>query len=303
MGKLNLAIPSSYGELYEWESDGTPVDIISGGTYYKWPTMTVGLETGGDFVVGSGITDDLTIGTKGGGIYRCSYSVGFSGFAGTELRWGLFVNDIRQDKFTFLRNMPGAPHIAPSSLTVNIGTINSGDISSVARAEGDDLIIDEDNTSTPGFDIEFTFTNINSPPHHIHFYGYYTGSAAHDVEAKLWNYNTSSWDDLRADLRDFPDDTNYYLREFGVEGIPSDYLSSGKEVKFQIYHTTGGSPGHEMLIAKLALHQRDSDLMAATDGILSLVPGDRIDLRVTSEEDGAIVTVYNANVAISRIGK
>ena len=292
----------SHGELYEWNTAGSEIVIASAGTFYQWVTSTVGLTSGVGFVVGSASTDNLIIGASGDGDYKCSYSAGFSASSGSQLKFGIFKNGTRQDNLSFLRNMPEAATMSPSSYILNAGTLNTGTIASVERADGDDLIFDETNGATPGFDVEYVFTDVGSPPHHFHFLGWYTGSAGHDVEAKIWNYDTSAWDDLRAATRDFPEDTTYYTREFGVGGTPSDYISSGT-VKFQIYHTSTGSPGHQIRTGKLELHQQDSDLMVADNGLISLVSTDTIDLRVTGSESGQIVTIYNAGIELDRIRK
>lgn len=186
MGKLNLAIASSYGELYEQNPSGTEIDIVSAGTYYKWPGATVGREKGTGYVVGSAANDNMTIGAKGLGEYGIDYSIAFAAMAGSQIKFAIFKNDIRIEKSTFLRNMPGAGHCHPSATDIKIGTIDSGSIEDQEHRDGDKLIIAEDGGDT-GFIVQWTFSNIDGADK-FYFWGSYRGASGHEVEIQERNF-------------------------------------------------------------------------------------------------------------------
>ena len=82
---------------------------------------------------------------------------------------------------------------APTSFSVEIGVLDSGNIDSIlTEFDGDFLAISEV-AGVPGYDIRINFTGVNVPIYSITMNEQYAGANNHEVCISLWNYTSSSW--------------------------------------------------------------------------------------------------------------
>lgn len=171
----------------------------------------------------------------------------FLGFLG-DFKWGG-----SPDKTNFLRGdgtwatTPGE-FIVPSSINKVAGGTATGSVTDVQTLlDGNSYQVVEA-AATPGFDIEFTFTNINSIAGFVSHIWYDGGAAGHDVTLRLYN-DTDTQDDPFLVI---PSSGLYAYR---TVLIPDDskYINSSNEVDVVLYHDSGGSVAHDVYIDYIAL--------------------------------------------------
>lgn len=139
-----------------------------------------------------------------------------------------------------------------SGITLNTGTLDSGAVADTQTANGDYYVVNEI-ASTPGFDIEFDFATATTEQDIVRFWGRYAGGNNHEVEAQIYNWETTSWDDLRASTLDIPDTTEDIYKEWLISGTKSDYAHATNGHKIRFYHTSAGTAAHDMLIDKICI--------------------------------------------------
>ena len=81
----------------------------------------------------------------------------------------------------------------PDTLTVTVGTIQSGDVTTLAASDGVLLDIKEDN-ATPGMDVILDF-NTEGKPELLEIGVRYKGETS--IALQAWNYTTAAWDVLQ----------------------------------------------------------------------------------------------------------
>lgn len=299
---LDLKAPiDSSGELYEYNQNGSIITVAAAETFYKWLTAVVGLTSGGDYLTGSDVNDNLVVGAQGAGKYAVDFDCAFSAKTGTMNKIAVFKSGIRQDNLTSLRKMPAGGELYPSSISVTAGTLAQGSVSDLQNADGVYIQIQESNTTPKGIDIELTWTGI-ADFQKLRFLGRQDGAASCLMKFQLWNYNTSAWENMTASAQDLFSATTSadYIREFETANM-QNYISGG-QVKARIHHAgTTYSTGHYLWVDKIALIKRDSDLLASGSGILNLAAGDTLDLRGTSDTAGTEIKIYSMNLRIERI--
>lgn len=143
----------------------------------------------------------------------------------------------------------------PDSVTLNVGSLISGDIDSVkVLSDADEYIVDEV-AATPGLDFEFDFSGVMAYNQVWIHVKYLPGSTYVNVD--FWNYTTSAWNTKTAIY------TTSDL-QFIIILVPdtTDYLSGGA-VKISFYNPNLGVITNEIAIDYLAVVQ--GGLGAATD--------------------------------------
>jgi hypothetical protein len=88
----------------------------------------------------------------------------------------------------------------------------------------------------------------------IVFEGYYSGNPAHDKKFRIWNYQTSNWDNVTIDADDLPSGVSDVVDRFPFPGTKSDYVS-GSQVQAKIIHTSNGSAGHTLNVDEIFLDE------------------------------------------------
>jgi hypothetical protein len=139
----------------------------------------------------------------------------------------------------------------PSSITLNTGTYVSGSVSDVQTMfDGNTYHVDEV-TGAPGFDIEFNFTGIDRNPRYVVSRWIYDGSSTHYVTIDIYNYTSTSWDQIRM----FKTSEAYYssLTMYLPTNVNGDYVDGSGNAKIRFYHHTSGNASHDILIDYVGL--------------------------------------------------
>ena len=94
---------------------------------------------------------------------------------------------------------------------------------------------------------------------------------------------------MRSEIKDFPDSAGtdpfrYYDREFEVPTPISSYVdTSTREAKTRIDHTSAGSPGHQLRIDKVQLHDSHNSAAISFNRVLPLSDGSTISVKIKSD--------------------
>ncbi|MCK5605600.1 hypothetical protein KAR91_27145 [Candidatus Pacearchaeota archaeon] len=138
----------------------------------------------------------------------------------------------------------------PSSVTLNTGTSASSVSDAQVMFDGNTYDIAEV-TGVPGYDVEFNFTNVDRVPVFIIARWRYDGSATHWVTVDIYNYNTVSWDTLRA----FSDSSNYFdsMTMYIPRASNGDYVDGSGNSKIRFYHQSSGNAAHDIHIDYVGL--------------------------------------------------
>ncbi|HBX52099.1 MAG: hypothetical protein A2275_04715 [Bacteroidetes bacterium RIFOXYA12_FULL_35_11] len=296
---LSDNIPS-YGELYE--NGSSTLTVTTAGTYYQWINATLGITKGAGYVVGSVATDNLTIGASGGGIYRVDANSSLKSNDGRCNKMVLFKNGIAQENLFCRQTTPSGIIIPSESVNLVGGTLISGTISDIETADGINYIVQEGNSGS-GYDIQFTFTDLEKQANVLLFNGYNLGSNGHEVELQVYNITTSAWDNILASTKDIPNTTSDIFREFTIQGNLANYYNASNQMIVRIYQTGSGSSTHYMYIDKFLLTADEGTVNVKISGLLSLAPGDVVDLRLTCNIVGTVYNMLYTNLNIFRIDK
>jgi hypothetical protein len=138
----------------------------------------------------------------------------------------------------------------PSSITVNASDGTTGSVSDVQTMFDGNVFQIEELAATPGYDVEFVFSNVDKYPTMAVTRWLYSGSATHDITWDIWNYNTSAWDTLRAfqDSRTFEASMTMYI----PRNSNGNYVSSGA-AKVRVYHRSAGNAAHNIKVDYVGL--------------------------------------------------
>lgn len=136
------------------------------------------------------------------------------------------------------------PWNLPSSVSVSVGSIDSGTVDDTHSDNGVELVINETN-GTPGFTFDLVFGEENSASTttlDVNIYGYYDGNPAHNVKLQQYNYNTTSWTNVTADANDFPAAGAEQTYQFSL--IDDANYQSGGQLQLRFNHTSAGNQIH-----------------------------------------------------------
>ena len=134
----------------------------------------------------------------------------------------------------------------PDTVTLNTGSNTAGDVDSVKIMNDSDTYDVDEVTGVPGFDIEFTFSDVVDFTR-IWLHVLYNGSTSHVVNVQLYNYDTTSWDTITS----FTDQTVMTWIDRLVTD-DTDYIDSGA-VKLRLYHVTSGNAAHDISVDYVAI--------------------------------------------------
>lgn len=135
------------------------------------------------------------------------------------------------------------------------GTITAGDVTSTQYIDGQYLTVQEAGNVDGKFTVDFTFTGITDGLGRLVFNGRYVGNTAHEVEVLIWNYNTSTWDNINATTKDIPHSTTDATYRFNYPTDTTNYVSNG-EAQVRIYHTSNSVSSHYLYVDRLLLIEK-----------------------------------------------
>lgn len=181
---------NSYASLYEYTPAGSITSITTGGVYVKWVHSVAGEVKGAPFITSSISTDSITIGASGAGIYDTFLSASVSGEAGMAISLAIFVDGVREDKLTRTVRLGGGHKHFPDIADLKLGTLNSGDVTTMQSQDATYYDIQEVAIPT-GFIIDLTFHDMVAP-RIINTAGRYTGTSGHEVEIQIYDADTGA---------------------------------------------------------------------------------------------------------------
>lgn len=299
----NGRILTSFGSLFE-NGAGTPVVIGTPGTFEKWTGATVGNQSGGNMVVGSAASDDMTIGKYGDGDYKGSYHASIQIEHNQCLIAALFKNGVKIDESESRETSSGSPKIFADTITLNKGTLNGGTVANTRLQDG--IFYDVQETSgAPGFQYDIKFTDAEKLAEIFEaIYTYNIASTAHTVKGLVFNRDTTTWVNITGEVTDFPESLGVqFKKRFTLPGTLADYYNAAGEILIRVDHTSPGNTGHQFLGDEYAMVR--SNTMLELSGTFSqpLVETDVIDLRFTCPINAKTVTTKTVNVNINRVNK
>lgn len=145
-----------------------------------------------------------------------------------------------------------------NNVSIQVGTLDSGNIVSVQEIDGNSLNISEV-TGTPGYDVRFNFTNLTSKPRRIEFVGRYDGSPAHTVDILIYNFSSNTYVHINTVSGDIVSSATNQFLSFMIEGNASEYISDGV-VAIQILHSSAGNINHDLFIDFITITVSQTDL-------------------------------------------
>ncbi len=140
-----------------------------------------------------------------------------------------------------------------TSISVNIGTHDAGDVNSTLDIDADTFDVSE-TVGAPAWLISFNWTNVDPDASCLWVVvnSFYDGNLRHDIDLQLYNFTGTSWTtiSLMADMTDYEwiNASIYDLR------IPNDYVDSSGAVLGRIIHEDPGNINHDIQIEFLKLH-------------------------------------------------
>jgi hypothetical protein len=113
---------------------------------------------------------------------------------------------------------------------------HTGDLSNTYTADATAFVIME-TAATPAFEYHFQFgrdTDVPSTAISLHLVGNYNGEDEHTIKLGQWNYTTSEWTNVTADVDDFPRAETEQVYRFPLIDN-ANYLSGGT-IKIRFVH-------------------------------------------------------------------
>ena len=142
-------------------------------------------------------------------------------------------------------------YLTPATQTVTTGTLTSGTVADVQTwMDGNEVHISEV-TGSPGFDIEYTFTNVTDFCEILVAF-YYVGSGTHNCEVSIYDDTNAVWREIfnqagaglshNTRFTAFPDVANV-----------ANYINASDEVKLRFYHPVSGNASHDLYIEYVSI--------------------------------------------------
>lgn len=137
---------------------------------------------------------------------------------------------------------------SPTGVTVVDGTIASGDYTTMSTINQDYFKVQE----TGNFTITLDYAgNVTEEFTTFTFAGRYIGSTNHRIDIQIYNYQTTTWDDVLVTPRDIPNTSQDIIIEFDVPGTVSDYFDGtapNLSAQIRIVHEPAVVVWHELWI-------------------------------------------------------
>jgi len=176
--------------------------------------------------------------------------------------------------FMLLFIIPSVHAAEPTSISVEEGTYNSGDLDSLLTEFDDDYYSVTETPGAPALDIRINFTGIVLPFYSATLRCWHTGQggSGHEAYFQLWNYTSGSWDSYNR----FYDSFRFWEEKSIIPNY-QHYVSNGL-VQSRIYIDATGNVNHDFLTEFVVLNELDYTasrgeiLAAALVASLILVP-------------------------------
>lgn len=162
--------------------------------------------------------------------------------------------EIQAAVLTRLASTPFATEHSPASYTVTDGTELTGVLGDIQTINQTYLKVQE----TGKYKIDTTYIDVDEE--HDRFFVRYRyfgpGSSNHKVEMKMWNYQTSAWDNVLVTDKDLPATDLDLTIVFDVPGTVSDYYTGSApnlSAQLRIEHKSNFNTGHQFWLDAIGL--------------------------------------------------
>jgi hypothetical protein len=196
-----------------------------------------------------------------------------------------------------------------SSITLNTGTLVTGDVSDTRTTNQTYYQVNENAGVYPVSQFDVTFT-LDNQPGRIEVVGRYEGSVAHNVVIYAYNYTTVGFDRFTSETRDFPTSSTDVEYQFDYDDLPgaiSDYVNGSGESQIRIDHLSSGNSVHNFYLDYIAIFERG--LTIDTANTYEIVTGfnEGLSNLVTVNADNGTFTIqkpgtYEVNMTVSFSG-
>jgi hypothetical protein len=138
-----------------------------------------------------------------------------------------------------------------SIMTVSAGTMSNGTLNDLNVGDSDIIQINESNSGSNAIDIYFTFTGIDNNPLNmtLNVNALYSGSANHNVEIYIYNYNLSSWRSLGT----LSNSAVYINLDMALTDVDLSVYVSGGAVSIRMLHAHSGESSHRLYLQTVAI--------------------------------------------------
>lgn len=162
---------------------------------------------------------------------------------------------------TRLASIPYASEHPPTTVTVTDGTIVGGTPDAGGQGLPEIQTINQaylkvNETGMYKIDTEYSSVDEEHPRFYVVYRYFGTGSTNHKIEAKMWNYQTSAWDDVLITNNDFPATNEDRTVILDVPGTVSDYYDGSipnLTAKLRIEHTSNPNAAHNFWLDAIGL--------------------------------------------------
>ncbi|MDH4140798.1 MAG: hypothetical protein OEV43_09540, partial [Coriobacteriia bacterium] len=129
-----------------------------------------------------------------------------------------------------------------TGLNVVVGTTITGNLASIQSVDANILQVQEVSGAPPGFNVQIDFTGTTALPGSFKLYGRYQGNVGHTVNVQAWNWTTSTWETLAT----LPSSTTDATFTYPLSN--PQHRSGTGQVRFRVYHASGGNNTHNLYI-------------------------------------------------------
>lgn len=192
-------------------------------------------------------------------------------------------NRLYYDNIIFYNDFADIVLNYPSNVSLDTGTLESGDVESV-QADDTDYYNVSEIVGTPAFVINYTFLNFTGF-NYIEINAQYDGNLTHVVDVDV--YNGSEWITLGV----IPDNEALITYEYAVADY-TDYNISG-QINLTINHTSAGNINHWLAIDWIRLIHRPVVTLHNTSGYANTTPVELNFTAVDLGNDTVSCTAYN----------
>ena len=158
--------------------------------------------------------------------------------------------NVWDDNFVMVQHLQegGDVIFVPSIISTDIGTLDSGNLTSVQTVDGNTYNVSEV-IGTPGFVITTNFTYVVEIDNlNVNIYAHYSGNIGHTVDVDVYNFTSSLWYTI-GQITD-----GVALAWFNNSvGLFANFVSSGL-VQIKINHTSAGNVNHDLFIDYIGIN-------------------------------------------------
>lgn len=158
------------------------------------------------------------------------------------------ISQIWRSYFEHLDNSIESVHKTPASVSVVAGGTPVGTVSGAQTWNDSTVYQVPEVAATPGFDVQFTFTNVQRITH-IASNVRYSGSLTHQVEWQIYNNTDAAWETITQ----VTNGMGYNYRYVDFPNDFRDYINTSKETLVRLYHVSEGNAAHNVYVDYIAL--------------------------------------------------